>query len=38
MLHADPLSRRPDHEEGVIDDNQDKIVMEQKFMQGLEAG
>jgi hypothetical protein len=31
MLHADPLSRRPDHEEGVINDNQDKTLLHPEF-------
>lgn len=31
MLTADPLSRRPDHEEGVNSDNNDKILLKPEF-------
>lgn len=31
MLRADPLSRRPDHEEGVNSDNSDKTLLKPEF-------
>ena len=31
MLTADPLSRRPDHEEGVKIDNRDQILLKPEF-------
>ena len=31
MLTADPLSRRPDHEEGVQLDNRDQILLKPEF-------
>ena len=31
MLTADPLSRRPDHEEGVNSDNKDQILLKPEF-------
>jgi hypothetical protein len=31
MLTADPLSRRPDHEEGVIFDNENQILLKPEF-------
>lgn len=31
MLTADPLSRRPDHEEGVDGDNEDRILLKPEF-------
>ena len=39
MQAEDPLSRRPDHEEGVNFDNQDKILLKPEFfaISALEA-
>ena len=31
MLTADPLSRRPDHEEGVEFDNRDQVLLKPEF-------
>ena len=31
ILHADPLSRRPDHEEGVMDDNASHTLLKLEF-------
>ncbi len=31
MLTADPLSRRPDHEEGIELDNQDQTLFKPEF-------
>jgi hypothetical protein len=31
MIHANPLSRRPDHEEGVTEDNTGQMLLKPKF-------